>query len=55
MNTWPLQDAKSRFSELVDKVLSEGPQAVTRRGAEAVAVVTQPTLGAAGHFAAVTQ
>ncbi|MFZ1501260.1 MAG: type II toxin-antitoxin system Phd/YefM family antitoxin [Giesbergeria sp.] len=39
MNTWPLQDAKSRFSELVDKVLSEGPQAVTRRGAEAVVVV----------------
>ena len=34
-----MQDAKSRFSELVDKVLSEGPQAVTRRGAEAVVVV----------------
>ncbi len=39
MNTWPLQDAKSRFRELVEKVLSEGPQAVTRRGAEAVVVV----------------
>lgn len=39
MPTWQLQEAKSRFSELVDRSLSEGPQWVTRRGAEAVVVI----------------
>ncbi len=29
---WALQDAKNRFSEVVEKTLSEGPQSVTRRG-----------------------
>ncbi len=31
---WPVQDAKSRFSELLDTALSEGPQIVTKRGVE---------------------
>ncbi len=31
---WPVQDAKSRFSELLDTALAEGPQIVTRRGVE---------------------
>ena len=31
---WPVQDAKSRFSELLDTPLAEGPQIVTRRGVE---------------------
>ena len=35
---WQLQDAKSRFSELVDDALRDGPQVVTRRG-EAVVVI----------------
>lgn len=35
---WQLQTAKQKFSELVDRALSEGPQVVTRRGRE-VAVV----------------
>jgi len=39
MHTWQLQDAKSRFSELVDLTLAEGPQWVTRRGTETVVVV----------------
>jgi len=34
MNAWPVQDAKSRFSELLDACVNEGPQLVTRRGAE---------------------
>ena len=42
MRTWPLQDAKSRFSELVDRTLSEGPQLVTRPGAGAVVVLPAP-------------
>ena len=31
---WPVQNAKSRFSELLDTALSEGPQIVTKRGVE---------------------
>ena len=39
MRTWELQEAKSRFSEVVDLTMTEGPQLVTRRGAEAVVVL----------------
>ena len=37
---WPLQDAKARFSELVRRVRSEGPQHVTVHGRDEVVVVT---------------
>lgn len=37
---WPLQDAKARFSELVRKVRSEGPQHVTVHGRDEVVVVS---------------
>jgi len=40
MSTWQLQDAKSRFSELVEQTLTNGPQTVTRRGVEAVVVIS---------------
>ncbi|MBA2390684.1 MAG: type II toxin-antitoxin system Phd/YefM family antitoxin [Geodermatophilaceae bacterium] len=36
---WQLQEAKQRFSELVRKAESEGPQVVTRNGHEVVVVV----------------
>jgi len=36
---WLLQDAKARFSELVRKVRSEGPQHVTVHGREEVVVI----------------
>ncbi|MCX7201828.1 MAG: type II toxin-antitoxin system Phd/YefM family antitoxin [Burkholderiales bacterium] len=39
MHTWQLQEAKSRFSEVVDLTLKEGPQMVTRRGEEAVVIL----------------
>ena len=39
MNVWPVQDAKARFSEFLDACLAEGPQMVTRRGAEAAVLV----------------
>ena len=39
MQTWPVQDAKARFSELLEKCLTEGPQMVTKRGAEAAVLV----------------
>ena len=31
---WPVQDAKMRFSELLETAIAEGPQIVTRRGVE---------------------
>jgi len=37
---WRLADAKNRFSELVNRALSEGPQRVLRRN-DAVIVVAQ--------------
>ena len=40
MSVWQLRDAKSRFSEVVDLSLREGPQMVTRRGEEAVVVLS---------------
>lgn len=39
MHTWPVQDAKARFSEFLDACLSEGPQMVTKRGTEAAVLV----------------
>jgi len=39
MQTWPVQDAKARFSALLDACVSEGPQVVTRRGAETAVLV----------------
>lgn len=39
MNSWQLQEAKGRFSEVVDITLHEGPQLVTRRGHEAVVIL----------------
>src|SRR5579871_3401442 len=37
---WKLEDAKARFSELVRRARSEGPQRVTVRGKEAVVVIS---------------
>ena len=37
---WQLQDAKQRLSELVRQALEEGPQVVTRRGKDAVVVMS---------------
>jgi antitoxin Phd len=39
MKSWPVQDAKARFSELLDRCVKEGPQVVTKRGAEAAVLV----------------
>ena len=40
MKSWPLQDAKNRFSSLVEACLTKGPQVVTKRGREAVIVMS---------------
>ena len=36
---WPVQDAKSKFRELLDTTLAEGPQIVTKRGVETAVLV----------------
>lgn len=37
---WQLQEAKQKFSRLVQRALDEGPQVVTRHGEEVVVVVS---------------
>ena len=39
MHAWPVQDAKARFSELLGACLSEGPQIVSKRGAETAVLI----------------
>ena len=39
-NTWPASEAKARLSELLDAALRGEPQIITRRGNEAVVVVS---------------
>lgn len=39
MNIWPEQDAKARFSELLDVCMKEGPQMVSRRGIEVAILI----------------
>jgi len=38
-STWQVQEAKQRFSELVDCAINDGPQVVTRHGKEVVVVL----------------
>ena len=39
MRIWPVHDAKARFSELLDACVVDGPQMVSRRGAETAVLV----------------
>jgi antitoxin Phd len=39
MANWQVQDAKARFSELLDATIKKGPQVVTRRGIETAVLV----------------
>jgi len=41
---WKLEDAKARFSEVVRRARSEGPQRVTVRGKDAVVVISAEEL-----------
>lgn len=40
MNLWQLQEAKSRFSELVERTLRNGAQVITRRGKKVVVMLS---------------
>lgn len=39
MHAWSVQDAKARFSELLDTCMLEGIQVITKRGTEAAVLV----------------
>ena len=39
-NTWQLQDAKSKFSQLVENAIHSSPQFVTKHGNNAVVVLS---------------
>ena len=39
LETWKLQDAKAKFSELLEKANSEGPQKITKHGRTTAVVV----------------
>ena len=40
MATWQVQDAKKRFSEMIERARKEGPQTITRHGAERAVVLS---------------
>jgi prevent-host-death family protein len=46
---WPLQDAKNRFSEVVQRARREGPQTVTLRGERAAVVLSAADYDALMH------
>jgi prevent-host-death family protein len=37
---WTVQDAKNRFSQVVELALHDGPQTVTRRGKETAVIIS---------------
>lgn len=38
--SWTIAEAKAKFSEVVEQAQSRGPQIITRRGQEAVVIVS---------------
>jgi len=38
--TWAVAEAKARFSEMIERALTDGPQTITRKGKRAVIVVS---------------
>ena len=39
VRAWQLQEAKNKFSEVVEEALESGPQVITRRGVETAVVL----------------
>ncbi len=46
---WQLQEAKQKFSQVVQRAIDEGPQVVTRHGRDVVVIVS------AGEFQRLTK
>lgn len=47
-STWQVQEAKNRFSEMIERAQNEGPQVITRHG-RAVARVVATNVGNSGQ------
>jgi len=41
MHNWQLQEAKAKFSKVVQETLSQGPQQITVRGKPSVVVISR--------------
>ena len=41
MNTWQLQEAKARLSEVIKKAAKEGPQSITVHGESTAVIISQ--------------
>jgi len=39
-NTWQLQEAKAKFSEVVEEAVDHGPQIITKRGVETAMLIS---------------
>jgi antitoxin Phd len=40
IRSWQLQEAKNKFSRVVDNAVNDGPQIITRRGVEVAIVMS---------------
>ena len=40
MDTWQLQDAKNKFSRVVENAVNDGPQIITKHGVEVAIVIS---------------
>jgi antitoxin Phd len=40
IQTWQLQEAKNKFSRVVDDAVNSGPQIITKRGVEVAIVIS---------------
>lgn len=40
IRTWQLQEAKNKFSQVVDEAVRDGPQIITKHGLETVVVIS---------------
>ena len=40
ITAWQLQDAKNKFSEVVENAINSGPQEITKRGVKAAVVLS---------------
>jgi antitoxin Phd len=50
MANWPVQDAKTRFTEMVERARTDGPQTITRHGtARAVILSIEDYRALAAH------
>ncbi|WP_029526859.1 type II toxin-antitoxin system prevent-host-death family antitoxin [Polaromonas glacialis] len=49
MSTWKLQEAKEKFSEVVKRALSEGPQGITVRGESVAVLISRAECASLAH------